>query len=728
MQNSPAVTEKNAQTIVEDIKKDFSKKEGQLIQRAYEVAAEAHKKQKRASGEQYIVHPVDAARTLSQMNMDAQTIAAVLLHDVVDDTPVTLEEIEREFGKDVAFLVDGVSKLGKLKYRGAERHAENLRKMLVAMAKDVRVILIKLADRLHNIKTLDSLPERKQKRIALETLEIYAPTAERLGVSEIGKQLEDLAFPYVYPEAYNYIIKETNYRIQNAEKYLKRLSPTLKKELAKENIRPQKIEMRAKHNYSLWRKLEKFNYNWSQINDLIAVRIIVGSVEECYRTMGVIHNIWKPIPGRIKDYIALPKPNGYQSLHTTVFCLDGRRTEFQVRTPDMHENAEYGIAAHWRYKNKGGQPNHKLEKTYNWVAQLQEWKKDASPTDEFIENLKLDVFNNRIFVFTPNGDVIDLPQGATPVDFAYAIHSDIGNKCETAIRNGKIISLNTELNNGDVVKIITAKNKRPSQTWLNFVKTRNARHNINRCIKQRNRKENEQVGLNMVNEELKSIEGKTWESLEVNKKKGVINALGIQDENHLLISVGKGDISVNRVIKNIIGESEKSPHTKEQKKERIKQKNKKSSEVRIAGLSGIKSQTAKCCSPSYPESIVAYIATEKGAVIHKAECENILKTKPEDKIISAFWTNGEANKQVELEITTTDRVGMIQDITQVISGQNINIVSLKAAAPALKKEKAPRKDRATIEAKIEIENLQQLKNLTTRVKTIQGVADVKRKS
>ncbi|MEX2144885.1 MAG: bifunctional (p)ppGpp synthetase/guanosine-3',5'-bis(diphosphate) 3'-pyrophosphohydrolase [Candidatus Spechtbacterales bacterium] len=707
---------------IEEIKNFFANKDDkELIQKAFEKALSAHEGQKRESGEAYIIHPLYAAQTLAELKMDAQTIAAALLHDVVDDTHVTLDDIEKEFGKDISFLVSGVSKLGKLKYRGVERHAENLRKMMVAMAEDVRVILIKFADRLHNMKTLNALPERKRKRIALETLEIYAPIAIRLGVADIGKKLEDLAFPYVYPDKYDYVKKESGKRLLKAEDYLKRLSPKLKRELARENIKPLKIEMRTKHLYSLWVKLEKDNYNWDQIMDLMAVRIIVDSVEECYKTLGIIHKLWHPVPGRIKDYIALPKPNGYQSLHTTVFCIDGKRTEFQIRTLKMHENAEYGIAAHWRYKADEKQSDKRLNKTYGWVRQLQEWKKDTSPSDEFLNSLKIDVFNDRIFVFTPSGDVIDLPAGATPIDFAYNIHSDVGDKCSAAIRNGKMISLGTELHNGDVLEILTSKNKTPSQAWLHFAKTRSARAHIKKWFHSQNREQHVEAGLSMLNEELESIEGKNWDGLQEKTRRKTLERFSMHNAESLFAAIGRGDISITRITNSLL---EEAPQRKKVAPKTSKKTSVKS--VSIAGVSGLKMRMAQCCSPAYPESIVAYITVDKGASIHKTACPNIHEKTWAEKILPAYWSSAERNYSIPLTIKTTNRVGMLQDISKIIADFNANIVSINAGVNKNKTSSA-KDGEVEIKADIEIEDIQLLRKIIEKIKMTDGVVEIKRR-
>lgn len=466
------------QSILDQIKSYNPQTDLGIVERAYDLAERAHRGQKRKSGQDYVQHCLHTAQTLATMKLDTTTIAAGLLHDVLDDTTIKAKEIEKEFGSEIAFLVQGISKLGKIKYRGEKRYIENLRKMFLAMAEDIRVVLIKLADRLHNMQTLRAIPERKQKRIALETLEIYAPLANRLGMGELKGELEDLSFPYIYPKEFRWLTQGLSEKYQTRAKYLERVKPILKKELAKANIAPLEIQTRAKHYYSLYKKLQKYEMNWEKIYDLIALRIIVKNIENCYAVLGVIHKNWKPLIGRIKDYIALPKPNGYQSLHTTVFCLDGKITEFQIRTPKMHQEAEYGIAAHWAYTETDKKAV-VVDRHLAWVNQLRDWQKEvkASP-DEFLDSLKIDFFKDRIFVFTPKGDVIDLPEGASPVDFAYQIHTQIGHCCAGAKIDGKLCALNQPLENGQVVEIITKKQEKPNRDWLSFVKTSQAKSRI----------------------------------------------------------------------------------------------------------------------------------------------------------------------------------------------------------------------------------------------------------
>lgn len=463
-----------------------------LIRRAFEFSGKAHKEQQRKSGEPYFKHSYETAMKLAEWRLDDATIAAGLLHDVAEDTPIDLGKVQKEFGEEIAFLVDGVTKLGHLKYRGVRGQAENLRKMILALSQDIRVVLIKLADRLHNMRTLSALPPQKQKRIALETSEIYAPLAYRLGMQNLAGELEDLAFPYLYPQEYKWLVENIKERYEERARYLEKLKPVLEEALRKNNIKVVKIDYRAKRYSSLYKKLKRYDMNLEQIYDLVAKRIIVETVEDCYAALGVIHQLWPPLPGRIKDYIALPKPNGYQSLHTTVFCIDNKPTEFQIRTLKMHEEAENGIAANWLYAQKKGnidylerKPTFADKKELAWVEQLRNWQKEFTDPDEFINSLKIDFFKDRIFVITPKGEVKDLPAGSTPVDFAYEIHSDIGDECCGAKVNNRIVPLDRKLQSGDIVEILIQKSKKPSESWLSFVKTELAKKHIKSKVRQK---------------------------------------------------------------------------------------------------------------------------------------------------------------------------------------------------------------------------------------------------
>lgn len=464
----------------------------ELVKLAYDYAANAHQNQVRMSGDPYIVHPLATAQKLAELNLDIPTVIAGLLHDVPEETEVTIEQIEKNFGKEIANLIDGITKLGKIKYRGIERYAENLRKMFVAMSDDIRVIFIKFADRIHNLKTLAALPPVKQQRIATESLEIYAPIADRLGMGLIKGELEDLAFPYVHPQAYNWLLKIIPREYRTREKYLERVKKNVEQELRDNNIPMEiaSIHGRTKHLYSLYKKLLRsdINQDISKIYDLVALRIIVPSIGDCYSTLGIIHKLYKPFPGRIKDYIAQPKPNGYQSLHTTVFADHGQIVEFQIRTVKMHEEAEFGIAAHWHYKEQKGNIN---KKNTNWIKELVKWQREIRDSEQFINSIKLDAFQNRIFVFTPKGDVIDLPEKSTAIDFAYHVHSWVGDKCIGAKVNDQMVSLDSELKSGDIVEIITDKNRKgPSEDWLESAKTSMAKSKIKSAINKKKKIKN----------------------------------------------------------------------------------------------------------------------------------------------------------------------------------------------------------------------------------------------
>jgi len=576
-------------------------KEPELISRAFNFAKKAHSGQKRFSGEEYIIHPLKVAQTISKFKLDSKTIAASLLHDVVDDTGTSLEKIEEEFGKEVAFLIEGVSKLGKIRYpkepleiqpikkrvkKPIDLQAENLRKIFFAMAKDLRIILIKLADRLHNMETLGHVPKEKQKRLALETLEIFAPLADRLGIGEMKGKLEDLSFPYLYPKEYEWLRREFKEKFSAREKHATREIPILKKLLEKEGIEPLDIHARAKYYWSLYQKLLKYEMNIERIYDLVALRVIVKDVKDCYAALGAIHKHWRPLPGRIKDYIAFPKPNGYQSLHTTVICDEGKIIEIQIRTPEMHKEAEYGICAHWAEKEKISLPLQ--EKKFEWTKQLEGWQNEILSNHEFLEGLKIDFFKNRIFVFTPKGDVIDLPEGATPIDFAYHVHTDIGNHCVGAKVNGKMVAVSTTLKNGEVVEILVDKNKVPSRDWLKFAKTNLARSHIKKEI-----------------------------------KKGFLEALTER-------------ISPKRIVREILKKKKPEVVVPTPVFPKIEKPLKN---VIIGGESRIYFSFAKCCNPQAGEKIKAYITKNKGASIHKMSCESLKRNEKKwpEKVIEAGW-------------------------------------------------------------------------------------------
>ena len=561
----------------------------ELVRRAYQYALKAHQGQKRASGEDYIVHPFAVAEALAGLKLSSTTIAAGLLHDVADDTEYKLPAIKKEFGAEIAFLVDGVSKLGKIKYRGAERQVENLKKLFLAMAKDIRVALIKFCDRIHNLKTLQYLPPEKQYRIALESADIYAPLANRLGVGIIKMKLEDLSFPYILPNEYKSLIAKVKDRYEERAGYLEKIKPIIEKELKKDKIEPVQINCRAKGYFSLYKKLKRYDNDLEKVHDLVALRIIVANIEDCYKVLGALHKLWHPIPGRMKDYIALPKPNGYRSLHTTVICFDGKITEFQIRTVQMHSEAEFGIAAHWYYSEQKGLKAYirrKIsappEKEIAWIKQLKEWlerSKGLAP-EQYLESLKIDFLNNRIFVFTPRGDVVDLPEKATPIDFAYAIHGEVGARCVAAKINGKIGSLSSPLENGDVVEITTDKNRKPSEDWLRIVKTSFAKSQIRKFLK---------------------------------KNSPIQEDVEIKEEN-----------LIQRILPKIKLPSRPANAPKK---------------LLIGGHPDLLFKIAKCCSPQPGDDVIAYLTRYDGASVHKSSCRNLkrLKSRFPDKIFESDW-------------------------------------------------------------------------------------------
>jgi GTP pyrophosphokinase len=475
------------QALESEIKKFPERYDREEVERAYLAAKKYHAGQMRRAGEPYLCHPLRTAVTVARFQIDTPTVQAALLHDVAEDTSCSIEEIKKEFGEEVAFLVNGVTKLGHVKYRGVEEEVENLRKMMLAMSEDIRVILVKLADRFDNMQTLSALPPEKQRRIALETLDLYAPIAHRLGIGELAGDLEDLAFPYVYPKEHQWLVENVRERYEERQRYLEPLVPLLRDALSEAGIVPLSIHSRAKHYYSLYKKLLRKDMNLETIYDLVALRVIVSNIEECYGALGVVHAMWKPLPGRIKDYIALPKPNGYRSIHTAVFGPGGKIIEIQIRTQEMHEESERGIAAHWHYSEdkSGSRRSQQIPKEFAWVQQLQKWQEEHKIADDLIESLKIDFFKDRIFVITPKGEVIDLPDGSTPVDFAYHIHTEVGNQCAGARVNGKIVPLDSRLSSGDVVEILTQKNKMPSAEWLEFVRTSFAKHKIRETLRKK---------------------------------------------------------------------------------------------------------------------------------------------------------------------------------------------------------------------------------------------------
>ena len=704
-----------------------------LIQKAYDLAYAAHFDQKRASGEHYIIHPLHVAAILTQMHIDEVTIAAALLHDVVEDTTFTLDEMKKKFGEEVALLIDGVTKLNKIHFKSKEiQQSENYRKMFLAMAKDIRVIMIKLADRLHNMRTLKYMPEEKQKRIAKETLEIYAPLANRLGISNIKWELEELCFRYLYPEEYYDLVEKVKQKRQERQKFIDDSVQEMVTEIKKTGIKAE-IQGRAKHFYSIWRKMKRDNKDISEIYDLSAVRVLVNTVQECYTILGIIHNIWKPIPGRFKDYIAMPKSNGYQSLHTTVIAANGYPLEIQIRTFQMHQVSEYGIAAHWKYKESGKSinANNAYDQKLSWLRQLISLQTELSDPDEYVEALKVDIFSDEVFVFTPRGDVIGLPKGSNPIDFAYRIHTDIGNHCVGAKINGKIVPLEYKLKNGDIVSVITNnQNNGPSPDWLNIVASSETRTKIRQWFKRQKREENIASGLALIEKGIKHLGYDPRELLKDDRLAVVARDMNIQQNaNDLLASLGYGGITVNGVISRLIELYKKdlkeiTPPDVSQMLEQIKphgEKKKGSHGILIEGESGFLVHLARCCNPIPGDPIIGYITRGRGVSVHRADCPNIIKDENDlSRVVDVSWDIGlDKTYTVTIDITCNDSPGVLTSLMAIPSESKINIHSMTARPN--KKNKT-----STISMSLEIRSIAQAETIMSKIRRNKNVFRVAR--
>ncbi|QQY78756.1 GTP pyrophosphokinase [Keratinibaculum paraultunense] len=698
------------------------------IIKAYNFAEAAHEGQFRNSGEKFIIHPYNVAIILTELNMDTDTIVAVLLHDVLEDTDVTYDTLVQEFGQEVADLVEGVTKLKKLQYKTKqENQAENLRKMVLAMAKDIRVIIIKLADRLHNMRTLEYMSEEKKKEKAIETLEIYAPLAHRLGISKIKWELEDLSLRYLDPEGYYDLVDRVSKRRKEREAYIQKIIKELSEKLDKMNISSD-ISGRPKNFYSIYKKMVYQNKSFEQIFDLTAIRVIVNTIKDCYGVLGIVHTMWKPIPGRFKDYIAMPKPNMYQSLHTTVIGPEGEIFEVQIRTWDMHRTAEYGIAAHWKYK-EGKVKTDNFDEKLTWLRQLLEWQKDLKDPTEFMETLKIDLFTDEVFVFTPKGDVINLPNGSTPIDFAYKVHTAVGNNCVGAKVDGRIVPLDYKLKNGNIVEILTSSTSTgPSRDWLKIVKSSQARNKIRQWFKREERELNINRGKEMLEKELKRQGYKLTEILKEDWLKNIANKLSLNTSEDLYAALGYGSVTLSQVIPrlkefykdyyNIDDEkienkkfNEISPDSR--KKKRITQG------VSVRGVDNIKVRFAKCCNPVPGDEIIGYITRGRGLSIHRKDCPNVSDLVGQERFIDVEWDTDEKTEYpVEIQIKATDRSGLLTEITQGITDSNISLLSLNARTS---KEKL-----VLINMTLEIKDTEQLKELMKRIRKLKGVIDVYR--
>lgn len=637
------------------------------------------------------------------MDVDAVTIASALLHDVVEDTSVSIEEIWRRFGPEIATLVDGVTKLSRLTGLSVEdRQAENLRKMFLAMAKDVRVIFIKLADRLHNMRTLSYLPPDRQKVISKETLDIFAPLAHRLGMWRIKWELEDLSFKYLEPEKYREISKLVAKTRKEREEYIQEAISIIRSSLDSHGIKAD-IQGRPKHLYSIYMKMKRDNLTFDQIYDLLGIRVIVESTKDCYTVLGIVHSLWRPIPGRFRDYIAVPKSNMYQSLHTTVIGPRGEPLEIQIRTYEMHRIAEYGIAAHWKYKE--GKTDQDFDVKLSWLRQLLEWQKDMQDAKEFVEQVKVDLFEDEVFVFTPKGDVVSLPKGATPIDFAYRIHTEIGNHCVGAKVNGRIVPLDYKLNNGEIVEILTSKSATPSLDWLSFVATSSARNRIRQYFKRLKREENIARGRELIEKELRRIQGDLLDKMKELDWAPLLEAFDLEDPEELFLAVGNGEIAPSQ-IQQVLQKS-----TKEEKILGLP-KREESVGIYVDGADNLLVRLARCCSPLPGDEIIGYISQGRGITVHRKECTNV-KNLPKEKLIAVHWNADNVHKfNARIDVYARDRVGLLKDILTEVSNLGSNVYDARAVV---------KNGRVNIYIVLDVQNIHHCEAI---LRAIRGVKDV----
>jgi GTP pyrophosphokinase len=713
----------------ENLKKVLPPEQLLQIDRAYEFAAVAHRGQQRNSGEDYIQHPLEVAKILAELEMDQPTIIAALLHDVLEDTSYTYADIEKEFGIEVALLVDGVTKLGRIEYKSKmEVQVENLRKMFLAMAKDIRVILIKLADRLHNMRTLKYHSLEKQKEISQETLEIFAPLANRLGIFRIKWELEDLAFRYLKPEEYYDLVEGIALKRREREAQINRVIKELKGRLDEIGIKAD-IAGRPKHFYSIYQKMLKQNKELSEIYDLTAVRVIVNSVNDCYGALGIVHTLWKPIPGRFKDYIAMPKPNMYQSLHSTLIGAQGEPFEIQIRTWEMHRTSEYGIAAHWKYKEGYKQGDINFEKKLAWLRQLSEWQHESRDAGEYMESLKIDLFADTVFVFTPRGDVVELPKGSCPVDFAYRVHTDVGHRCIGAKINSRIVPLDTKLNNGDILEILTAKQGNgPSRDWLSFVKTSLAKNRIRGWFKKEQREENINRGRESLEREVRKL---GLDPAVVLKNENVLElakANNLSSIEDLYSVIGDGALTANRVLARLREEIAKEAKEKQQLAA-LQQGETKSSSfygksshgVRVKGVDNVLVRFSRCCNPLPGDEIMGYITRGHGVSIHRSDCENVNKNfrEEQNRVVEVMWDEKtEAIYPVDVQIFGEDRPRLAMDIMNVIADARTPILAINA--------RVGKDKQASVQLSIEIRDLNHLNYIMQKIRRVKDVTYVER--
>lgn len=700
-----------------------------LVQKAYETASLAHQGQKRISGEDYIQHPLGVARILADLQMDVETIAAGLLHDVVEDTTVSAESITKMFGKEIALLVDGVTKLSRINFKNKEeQQLESLRKMFLAMAKDIRVIIIKLADRLHNMRTLKHMSPEKQKEIAQETLEIFTPLAHRLGMSNVKWELEDLCFRYLEPEHYRELTEKVKQKRREREAIVNEAIATLREKLDAVGLRGD-IQGRPKHFYSIHKKMLRQGKDLAEIYDLYAIRVVVETIKDCYGVLGMVHTLWRPIPGRFKDYIATPKSNMYQSLHTTVVGNNGEPLEIQIRTYEMHRTAEYGIAAHWRYK-EGGKGEKDFEDKLSWLRHLLDWQQEMKDAREFMETLKMDVFSDEVFVFTPKGDVIDLPAGSNPIDFAYRIHTAVGHRCVGAKINGRIVPIDYKLNNGDIVEIITTKQGNgPSRDWLNIVRSSDTKNKIRQWFKKEKRDENIIKGRETLEKDSKKQGYDFYELAKNDRLAEAVRRFNFNTEDDLFAAVAYGGITAQTVLVRLIDayRREHKPTETEQisqiladLKPKTGKKRKSGHGVLVEGQPDLLVRLSKCCNPIPGDQIVGYITRGRGVSVHRVDCPNALHHRDEnERLVDVQWEGEDGNiYQVSVEVTCLDRPGMLSDILAAVAETHTNCATVHARTTKTKL--------GIITLVCVISNLGQLETIMQKIRRVEDVYSVSR--
>ena len=684
------------------------------VERAFDFAVVAHGDQRRATGEAYVTHPIAAAQTLAEMALDPASIQAALLHDVPEDTDQSLTDIEEHFGPEVAHLVDGVTKLSKFStHSHEEQQAENIRKMLLAMAEDIRVVLIKLADRLHNMRTLSGLPAEKQLRIARQTMEIYAPLAERLGIWQIKWELEDLSFKYLDPERYRELAANLDTRRARRESYIERAIAVLQPELARHGIEGD-LNGRPKHLFSIWKKMQRKSAAFGEIYDVYAIRLLVDEVRDCYAALGVVHSLWKPIPGQFDDYIAVPKPNGYQSLHTAVIALDGKPLEIQIRTHAMHSVSEVGIAAHWRYK-EGSKAERDYDAKLAWLRQLMDWQREVSDATEFVEGIKLDIFQDQVFVFTPKGDIKDLPAGATPLDFAYRIHTDVGHRTIGSKVNNRLVPLDYRLRNGDIVEIVTTKAEHgPSRDWLSIVRTSHAREKIRQWFKKKDRDENISHGRESLERELKRLARTSIAMVGHDRLLEIARPYGHETLDDFYAAIGYGAVSPQQVVMRlgVVDDAQLALPA-------VAPTPARAGGVRVKGVGDLLVRFAKCCHPIPGDPIVGFITRGRGITVHLGRCPTVVNEREAARLIDVEWETAPAQTYpIAIRVEAHDRTGLLNDIAGAVAESKVNILAANVAVS--------QDHTATVMATLEVASVSQLARVMGRIERVKDVLSVQR--